>query len=270
MLQDTRSVTDRLELLEEAPAQPNASPPILFVHGAFAGAWCWAEHFLPYFAAQGYRAYAVSLRGHGASKGREHLLLHGISDYVQDLIETIEHIGEPPILVGHSMGGFVIQRHLEQATVPAAVLLAPVPAQGLLPSQLNLAFGNPHLFAEMNAVMSTGRGSAEALQRALFAGPIEVERMRAYYRRTQPESQRAIWDMTLFALPRPWLMAKPPTLLIAGEKDALFPLEQMRIGAGLIGCPIEVLAGLGHAMMLEAAWQRVADRIIAWLQAKRI
>jgi alpha-beta hydrolase superfamily lysophospholipase len=36
--------------------------PILFVHGSYHSAWCYAEHFMPYFAALGYDAYAVSLR----------------------------------------------------------------------------------------------------------------------------------------------------------------------------------------------------------------
>jgi non-heme chloroperoxidase len=267
MLQQAGGVTGRLEILEAAPPQPSAAPPLLFVHGAFAGAWCWAEHFLPYFAAAGYRAYAVSVRGHGASKGREHLLMHAISDYVEDVAETVDHIGEAPILVGHSMGGFVIQKYLEQERVPAAVLMAPVPPQGLLPSQLNLAFGNPHLFAEMNAVMSSGRASPDAMRKALFAGPVDVERMRDYYHRTQPESQRAIWDMTLFSLPRVWQMSKPPMVLLAAERDALFPLEQMRIAANTLGCPMEVFPGMGHAMMLEAAWQKAADYIIGWLRS---
>jgi pimeloyl-ACP methyl ester carboxylesterase len=49
--------------------------PILFVHGAWHGAWCW-ENFLPYFADRGYGAYAVSLRGHGASQGRDRIRWH--------------------------------------------------------------------------------------------------------------------------------------------------------------------------------------------------
>src|ERR1700756_2747040 len=38
--------------------------PLLFVHGGWHGAWCWDDHFLDFFAAAGYRAVALSLRGH--------------------------------------------------------------------------------------------------------------------------------------------------------------------------------------------------------------
>ncbi|MGA8054581.1 MAG: alpha/beta fold hydrolase [Burkholderiales bacterium] len=256
----------RLEIIEARARERAFGHPLLFIHGAFVGAWCWTPNFLPYFAENGFDAYAVSLRGHGGSHGRERLAVTGIVDFVEDVREAVAHIGAPPILVGHSMGGFVVQKYLEEERVPAVVLLASAPPQGLLVSQLQLAFGNPTLFADLNAVLARGRSSTDALRRALFAGDIEPDALRAYYRKTQIESQRAIWDMTLFNLPRTWSMAKPPMLWLAGEKDALFSLPQMRIGAGILGCPFEVMPGIGHAMMLDSHWQLVADRIIGWLR----
>ena len=185
---------------------------------------------------------------------------------MEDLHEAIAHIGRPPVLVGHSMGGFVVQKYLEEETVPGVVLMASTPPQGLLASQLQLAFGNPSLFAQLNSVLSHGRGAKDAMRKALFAGEIAPERLREFLRNTQPESQRAIWDMTLFSLPRVWAMTKPPTLWIAAEKDALFTLDQMRIGANMLGAPLEVLPGLGHAMMLDEGWEAAAERIVTWLR----
>jgi hypothetical protein len=39
--------------------------PILFVHGSFHSAWCFSEHFMPYFSQRGHDCYAISLRGTG-------------------------------------------------------------------------------------------------------------------------------------------------------------------------------------------------------------
>ncbi|MEO1270159.1 MAG: hypothetical protein AAFX99_18895 [Myxococcota bacterium] len=64
------STPSGLELLRCQPSGPPVGPSVLCVHGAFSGAWCWAEHFLEAFAQAGYPAWAVSLRGHGASVGR--------------------------------------------------------------------------------------------------------------------------------------------------------------------------------------------------------
>jgi hypothetical protein len=73
--------------------------------------------------------------------------------------------------------------------------------------------------------------------------------------------------MTLFNLPIVWAMSKPPMLWLAGEKDALFQLDQMRIGAGLLGCRFEVVPAIGHALMLDGGWEGVAERILEWIGA---
>jgi non-heme chloroperoxidase len=262
------SLSARLEILECRPRIESPLPPVLFVHGAYAAAWTWGEHFLPHFAAQGFPAYAVSLRAHGRSYGREGLAWASIADYVDDLAETIDALEDVPVLVGHSMGAMVIMKYLERETVPAAALLAPVPPQGLLPASLALALGRPGLFAEMNSMMTRGQASLEAMHKALFAGPLPADRLLDYYGRFQRESQRAIWDMTLFNLPLAWLMSRPPLLALLAERDALFPLEQSRAGFAAIGVRTEVLDEMGHAVMLEPAWQRAADRVIGWLRAE--
>jgi len=60
-----------LEVITEKAVSDVRSVPILFVHGMWHAAWCWAEHLLPYFAQHGYASYALSLRGHGGSEGRD-------------------------------------------------------------------------------------------------------------------------------------------------------------------------------------------------------
>lgn len=59
----------QLEIISRKPASSARPTPLLFVHGAWHAAWCWAEYFLDYFAAHGYESSALSLRGHGGSEG---------------------------------------------------------------------------------------------------------------------------------------------------------------------------------------------------------
>jgi len=259
------ALSARLEILEALPEVETARPPLLFVHGAFAGAWTFAEHFLPYFAAHGFPSYALSLRGHGASYGRDSLTWASLADFVEDLEEAVAAIGGTPVLVGHSMGALVVMKYLERATAPAAALVAPVPPHGLLPASLTLAFAQPALLVELNAMLATGRASMDAMHRALFAGPLPAEKIVEYYPRFQTESQRAIWDMTLFDLPLGWRMQRPPMLVLLAERDALFPLAQSRAGFAAIGLRTETLADVGHAVVLEPGWQRAADRLVGWL-----
>ncbi|MDP2639561.1 MAG: alpha/beta fold hydrolase, partial [Betaproteobacteria bacterium] len=146
-------VAQQLEIIEACPPAGGSGRPLLFVHGAFAGAWCWSKHFLPYFSEQGFRACALSLSGHGGSPGRERLDWLSIADYVRDLEQAVGTVGGDPVLIGHSMGGFVVQKYLERAAAPGVVLMASVPPQGLLSASIALAFSNPGLFADLNAML---------------------------------------------------------------------------------------------------------------------
>jgi non-heme chloroperoxidase len=145
--------------------------------------------------------------------------------------------------------------------------MASVPPQGLLSSSLALAFSNPRLFSDVNSMMHHGRVSLDALQNVLFAHPVEVDKLRACYRRMQPESQRAMWDMTFFNLPHLRRERCPPMLVLGAESDILVPASQAELVASYYGTEAEIFPDMGHLMMLEAEWQKVADRIIGWMKA---
>jgi non-heme chloroperoxidase len=268
---DTSSGSGSAEQLEIIEANPpgGGGRPLLFVHGAFTAAWCWTEHFLPYFASQGFRACALSLSGHGGSRGRERLDSLSIADYVRDLGEAVSDVGGDPVLIGHSMGGFVVQKYLERATASGVVLMASVPPQGLLSASITLAFSHPGLFTDVNSMMHRGRASLASLQHALFGSPVAADKLLAYYRRMQPESQRAMWDMTFFDLPRVRRERCPPMLVLGADRDILVPPSEVEQAARAYGTSAEVFRGMGHVMMLEAGWQKVADRIIEWTRALR-
>lgn len=106
------------------------TPPLLFIHGAGHGRWCWEEHFLRYFGDRGWTVRAIDLRGHGSAPGRQRLRWTRIAEYVEDLATAVAAMPEAPVLLGHSMGGFVIQKYLESHSAPGAILLAPCRPQG--------------------------------------------------------------------------------------------------------------------------------------------
>src|SRR5580765_7987487 len=93
-----------LEVRSRLPERPDARPPLLFVHGGYCDAWCWEPYFLPWFAAQGYPAHALSLRGHGASGGHGSLFVAGLDDYAADVERVMAQLDIHPVLIGHSMG----------------------------------------------------------------------------------------------------------------------------------------------------------------------
>lgn len=47
--------------VKEKDPDETKSPTLVFVHGSYHAAWCWAECWLPFFSASGFDCYAPSL-----------------------------------------------------------------------------------------------------------------------------------------------------------------------------------------------------------------
>jgi non-heme chloroperoxidase len=240
-------------------------PPLLFVHGAFAAAWMWADTFLPWFAQAGYSCYALSLRGHGKSSDRERIDWLSIAEYVEDVRVVADWLGTPPILVGHSMGGFVTQKYLEQYPAPAAALLCSVPPQGLAASQFHMLFQKPGLFLELNNVMNGHTVSLDAIRESLFAQPVSDALLARFGEHMQVESQRAIWDMTVFHLPTLPFSDYPPLFIAGAEHDVMVPPFMVLATAHTYGTKAHIFEGMGHAITHERDWRDTAKILLRWL-----
>jgi len=268
-----KSRFDHLEVLAHGPeGAARKATPLLFLHGAYTAAWCWQENYLPHFAAAGYQCHAPSFSGHGGSRRREQLDSYSIDDYVNDVAEVAAALPAPPVLIGHSMGGFVVQKYLEKHAAPAAVLMCSVPPQGLAASAFGMLFGRPGLFADLNRLMSGGQVALDSLREALFAQPVSVDDLARYYRLAQPESHRAIWDMSLFNLPHTGAVLKhlpaDRLLVLGAEHDLIIPASLVELTARSYGVAAEIFPGMGHGLMLESDWRKPAQRIIDWLEER--
>jgi non-heme chloroperoxidase len=258
-----------LEVFSCLPAETTDRPPLLFVHGAFAGGWMWTETFLPYFAAAGYPCHALSLRGHGGSHGREHIDWHSVTDYVDDVATIVDWLDAPPVLVGHSMGGFIVQKYLERHSAAGVALLCSVPPQGLIAAQFHLLFQKPQLFMDINRIMSGNYPDTEILKEALFAGQIDETMLAAWLGRMQPESHRALWDMSMFNLPNLAAMHRPPMLILGAEQDVLVPAFLVQATGHTYGLPVHIFRHMGHAVTHEKEWPLVAATLRDWLDGIR-
>jgi pimeloyl-ACP methyl ester carboxylesterase len=257
----------KLEVISHEPKGTARHTPILFVHGAFGGAWVWEQHFLPYFAAHGYSAHALSLRGHGTSEGWEGLPFARLRHYLEDLEQVAGGLESPPVLVGHSMGGMVVQKFMHAHPVPAAVLMASVPPHGMVGTFFGMAFSNPMLFRELAMVQMFGPrvSNGDSVRRALFSPDTPEEIIRTCMPRMQAESSLAILDLMGLDLPPSSRTLDFPVLVMGAENDAFVYRGGLEATAQTYGTTAEIFPGMAHAMMLEHGWEKVADRILEWL-----
>lgn len=259
----------KLETITRIPKKQIHKTPLLFVHGMWHGAWCWDEFFLPFFADNGYHVAALSLRGHAGSEGK--IAGSTIADYLSDVEQVAKAFDTPPVVIGHSMGGFLTQKYLERNDAPAAVLLASNPHFGLFPTFLRLVVERPLVVLKaltqlrMRPVVET----PEAARWALFSENMPKKRLLKYYKKLNDESFRMFIDLLGLSLAHP-KKVKTPLLILGAENDNAITPGQVHVTARAYGVTAEIFPNMAHDMMLEPDWESVARRILDWLKEKKI
>ena len=260
----------KLDIVSRYPETTPKPTPLLFVHGSFTEGRIWDEHFLPYFARQGYEAHAFSLRGHGLSEGHSRAHSWRLDDFVADLAAVTATMPQPPVLIGHSMGGMIVQKYLESEPVIAGVvLMASVPPQGLLPMNMTMMMRHPFLFQQMSmlAMFGSKHVTVGLMRRLLFHTDLPDSRLHDFLRYTYTESQMVALDM----MGMNSLGLKPeqvgvPVLVQGAEHDVLVSPAMVRETARFYRTEARIFSEMGHGMMAELNWQDAADHLREWLE----
>jgi alpha-beta hydrolase superfamily lysophospholipase len=96
------------------------------------------------------------------------------------------------------------------------------------------------------------------------------DQVEKYWAKMQDESVRILLDAGFVNRPHPQKINPTPMLVLAAENDRVFTLDEQRKTASAYGTQAEIFPNMAHDMMLEADWQAVADRIIAWLDLQTL
>lgn len=252
------------------------STTIVMIHGMWAGGWVWSD-YIPVFEARGYRCLAPTLRHHDApplqppgALGRTSLL-----DYANDLQTEIQELDQPPVLMGHSMGGILAQMLGARGLARALVLLSSMPPQGInviSAASLRMFRGTlNHWGFWRKPTRPTFADAAAAL-----LGHLPGDQQSSVYERLVHESGRAACEAGFWFLdPRAAKSVDAsriacPVLVVAGDEDALHPPSMMRKVAQRYephSTYLE-LPGHGHWLVGEPGWQEIAERIADWLDEK--
>jgi pimeloyl-ACP methyl ester carboxylesterase len=258
-----------LEVIDKGSATEAHRVPLLFVHGAWHAAWCWDEHFLDFFAERGFRAVALSLRNHGDSQRRKPRTC-SMADYVNDVDSVAASLPTKPVVIGHSMGGLVVQKYLEKHSAPAGVLLASLPVSGGSRPLLRVMGRHPlrtaraSLTGKSLRALSTPQVTRENFYSA-STPESDVERYTALL--NEEYSGRLTFDLTVLSLVKPDRVITP-LLVLGAESDACVSQDEIRKTALAYGTEAELFPDMGHNMMLEPEWQAVAERIASWLTGR--
>jgi pimeloyl-ACP methyl ester carboxylesterase len=266
-----------LEVIDKGSLSESRRAPLLFVHDGQHAAWCWDEHFLDFFAADGYRAIALSLRGHDTSANSIPPQACSIADYVEDVRSVADQLPQAPVVIGHSLGGFVVQKSLESHAAPAGVLVASAPPQGAAAALLRnagslLRIMTQHRWLSVKAALtgqsSPGFNELERVRAMFFSAHTPEALVIRYAQRLQNEPNgRWVLDMVFLNLPKPRRVSTP-LLVLGAQCDRSVTPQEVHATARAYRTHAEIFPNMGHDMMLEPGWVAVAQRIHTWLCAQ--
>lgn len=247
-----------------------ARTPILFIHGAFGGAWIWTELFMRHAAKRGRPSAALSVRGHGRSDGRDVLRSATLTDYAKDVRRALAEFVEPPIIVAHSLGALLAQRLLGYVSMRAIIMLAPLPPEGLSILGPWLFLSRPTIWLDvLNAALGAVRyGQPAGAREGLISQRLSAQDARRYAALMVAEGPRVLSDAHL---PLPVVSAaflRIPALVIGAADDPLISRQTCRRTAAYHLADYLLAEDCGHMLPIEPMAESVADQVLDWLDHK--
>ncbi len=261
----------KLEILNQQANRQSDHSPLVFVHGAGGGAW-YFESFLEYFSQRGFDCYALSLRGHGKSEGHEHIDIYSLDDYLADVKSVVDTLDQKPILIGHSMGGAIVQKYISlyQDDLKGAVLLASAEAGGIdEDSNLGLFFSDAKSFLrKIRALHPNEHMSLEKIMNeSIFSYRFSDAELKTIRRKLTKESNTVKKDLL-----KPFMKGHEviniPVYVIGSYGDHMVSPDKIKKTAKAFHVEPIFINDLCHFMTIDPEWILAADAIYQCIQKK--
>ena len=258
-------------------------PPLMLVHGAWLSARSW-ENFADYFRDRGFTVSAPEWpRKQGdveqLREATEELEGLGLTEIVDHYGNQIKSLEEPPVLIGHSFGGLVVELLLDRGLGRAGVAMSPAPPKGILV----LPFSSLKAAAPALAHPSKRHGVVPLTLEEFTYGFVNTfspeDASAAYDRYAVPETGQIFYEAGFanFHLHPPTEVHfkngdRAPLLIVGAEKDHTVPASLShkqfeKYAKSNARTDYIELPGRPHLMMVGEGWEDVAARIESWLDS---
>ena len=253
---------------------PNGTDTIVLIHGLWVTALIW-ERWIARYRARGYRVLAPGWPGLDRGVGELRRDPSGIArlrltDIAAHYSHLIGRLSPPPALIGHCLGGLVVQILLDGDLGAAGVAINPAPPAARLLPPLMTSAGFPVLRGSAHR-RSDVTLTVRQFRRALASALDDQQAETAYTRYAIPAPGGLLRQAAFPGRTRVRFgnQARAPLLLIGGGKDRIFPASLTRASYRRYAHSAAITSyreypGRSHYMIGEPGWEHVADYALRW------
>jgi alpha-beta hydrolase superfamily lysophospholipase len=254
---------------------------LILIHGAWLSSNSW-DTFAEYFENRGFAVSAPEWpRKQGdvenLRKDANEIEGLGLTEIVDHYASEIQALDEPPVLIGHSYGGLIVELLLDRGLGRAGVAMSPAPPKGILV----LPFSTLKAAAPALAHPSKWHGVVTLTPEEFTYGFVNTfspeDASAAYEKYAVPETGQIFYEAGFanFHLHPPTELHfkngdRAPLLIVGAEKDHTVPAsvshkqykkyEKSDAQTDYVEYP-----GRPHLMMVAEGWEEIAAGIESWI-----
>jgi len=252
------------------------SKTIVFITGAFVHHSCWDE-WRSYFESKGYQtiappwphkdASAETLRNSHPNTGIASNRLAALTDYYDN---AVRQLPEKPILIGHSIGGLIVQLLLQRGLGFSGVAIHSVPPQGIITFKLSFLKAGWGPLGFFTPVKKSFLMSFSQWQYAFTNGMDCDAQKEAWYKFAIPESKLIVRDTITKAAKINFANPHAPLLLTSGSDDHTIPASlnyanYIKYNHYNSITEYKEFKGRNHFVLGQPTWKEDAGYILEWI-----
>src|SRR4051812_38660099 len=255
--------------------------PVVFIHGLWLHATSW-QSWVEEFADHGYAPVAPLWPGEpetvAATRADPDAVADvGVEEVAEHFAKIVLDLPAPPVLVGHSFGGLIVEKLLGMGLGAGAVAIDAAQIKGVLPLPLSSLHATLPVFRNPANKHRAVSLTPEQFRYAFANAVPEEESDQLHERWTIPAPGKPLFEAATanFSLHSPAEVNthndhRGPLLLVMGGRDRTVPeaitqatLKQYR-GSTAVTELIE-FESRGHSLTIDHGWPEVAEATLLWL-----
>ncbi len=271
------STPQRGSFAPSGAAVAEKSKTVIFIHGMFMVPASW-EAWRKHFEARGYRTLAPAWPQHEGApadlrKAHPNKALGALKleDVLAHYRKIIREEKQKPILIGHSMGGLIVQILMQEGLGAAGIALDSAPPKGLISLKFSFLKSNWGVISPFADKEEPILLTQDQFNYAFVHSLSEAEQKEIYDAHVVPESRLVGNGPTTDAAAIDFDRARLPLLLIAGEEDHIIPASLnfsnfQKYESSKSRTEFRMFPGRTHWIAGQKGWEEVADFVLDWLK----